>query len=117
MKRFLEFCYPDWNTKLVSTGFEFDENQLHNIEGVPDEAKTRIQEKDIKDSERFKFEKWTGNMVAQEAEYKVIRMLEGRFHKDVGVLISGYKETSLCNIVKCISSGQSQSMLSEQVNS
>ena len=115
MRRFLEFCYPGWNTKLVSSGFEFDPKQLHNTEGVPDEARRRVQEEDLKDSERFKFEKWTENVVAQEAECKVIRMLEERFYKDVGVLISGYKETSLCNIVKCLNSGQSQSKLSEQV--
>ena len=47
-------------------------------------------------------EKWSENVTAQEAEYKVVRMLERLLANEVATIISGYKETSLGNIVKCL---------------
>ena len=105
MRSFLDIAHPDWNSTLITTGFEFDPKQLHGKEGFPVVAKSRLQKMmDWQNPKRKRrdtklLEKWTENATAQEAEYKVVRMLERLLANEVATIISGYKETSLGNIV------------------
>ena len=48
------------------------------------------------------FKTWTQDAVAQDCEYKVIKMLERVLSNEVATIISGYKEQCLANIVKCL---------------
>ena len=48
------------------------------------------------------FKTWTQDAVAQDCEYRVIKMLERILSKEVATIISGYKEQCLVNIVKCL---------------
>ena len=116
MRRFLDIVHPNWNTELITTGFEFDPKQLHGREGFPAEAKRRVALAGTRNDPRLG--KWAENAVAQQAEYKVVRMLERLFANEVATIISGYKETSLGNIVKCLSlSGNTPDMpLSQEVS-
>ena len=105
MRSFLDIAHPDWNSTLITTGFEFDPKQLHGKEGFPAVAKSRLQKMmDWLNPKRKRrdtklLEKWSENATAQEAEYKVVRMLERLLANEVATIISGYKETSLGNIV------------------
>ena len=48
------------------------------------------------------FKTWTQDSVAQDCEYRVIKMMERILSKEVATIISGYKEQCLANIVKCL---------------
>ena len=48
------------------------------------------------------FKTWTQDAVAQDCEYRVIKMLEKSLSNEVATIISGYKEQCLVNIVKCL---------------
>ena len=116
MRSFLDIAHPDWNSTLITTGFEFDPKQLHSKEGFPAEAKRRRVEA-ARSRELQALGKWADNATAQEAEYQVIKMLERLFASQVATIISSYKETSLGNIVKCLTpSGHNHDMpLSQEV--
>ena len=120
MRSFLDIAHPDWNSTLITTGFEFDPKQLHGKEGFPSEAKRRRVEAGKEASRSRELQslgKWADNATAQEAEYQVIKMLERLFASQVATIISGYKETSLGSIVKCLTpSGHNHDMpLSQEV--
>ena len=122
MRSFLDIAHPDWNSTLITTGFEFDPKKLHGKEGFPAEAKRRRVEAG-KEASRWSRElqslgKWADNATAQDAEYQVIKMLERLFASQVATIISGYKETCLGSIVKCLTpSGHNHDMpLSQEVN-
>lgn len=38
LKSFLHLSYPDWDKKLITTGFQYDMKKLTYIEGLPDTA-------------------------------------------------------------------------------
>ena len=40
---YVDLAHPDWNTSLITTGFEFDTSRLKGIEGFPAEAKKLVQ--------------------------------------------------------------------------
>ena len=79
---------------MITTGFEFDTNRLKGKEGFPEEAKKIATDKS--------FKTWTQDAVAQDCEYRVIKMLERFLSKEVATIISGYKEQCLVDIVKCL---------------
>ena len=79
---------------MITTGFEFDTNRLKGKEGFPVEAKKIATDKS--------FKTWTQDAVAQDCEYRVIKMLERILSNEVATIISGYKEQCLVDIVKCL---------------
>ena len=81
---------------MITTGFEFDTDRLKGKEGLPLEASKISTDKS--------FKTWTQDAVAQDCEYRVIKMLERILSKEVATIISGYKEQCLVNIVKCLNS-------------
>ena len=93
---YVDLAHPDWNTSLITTGFEFDTSRLKGIEGFPAEAKKLVQ------NERNRMPKqWVQDLNAEDSEYRVIKMLERVFASEAATLISGYKVTSLGNIMDC----------------
>ena len=82
---------------MISTDFEFDTDRLKGKEGFPLEAKKIATAKS--------FKTWTQDAVAQDCEYRVIKMLErilSKVSNEVATIISGYKEQCLVDIVKCL---------------
>ena len=79
---------------MITTGFEFDTDRLKGKEGFPVEAKKIATDKS--------FKTWTQDAVAQDCEYRVIKMLERILSNEVATIISGYKEQCLVDIVKCL---------------
>ena len=123
----MDHVHPNWNTSLTTTGFEFDPKKLHGIEGFLDEANRRLENsKDVltdHKSKEFKsakeLKKWVDKDVTpQSSEYKTIHMMENLLCNDVATIISGYKETSLGNIVKCLTppGPNTNTPLSKEVN-
>ena len=123
----MDHVHPNWNTSLITTGCEFDPKKLHGIEGFLDEAKRRLENsKDVLSDHKNKtfesakkIKKWLEkDGTPQRSEHKTIKMMENILCNDVATIISGYKETSLGNIVKCLTPpGPNTNMpLSEEVN-
>ena len=81
---------------MITTGFEFDTDRLKGKEGFPLEAMK------IATAKSFKTWTQTQDAVAQDCEYRVIKMLERILSKEVATIISGYKEQCLVDIVKCL---------------
>ena len=79
---------------MITNGFEFDTDRLKGKEGFPLEAMKIATDKS--------FKTWTQDAVAQDCEYRVIKMLERILSNEVATIISGYKEECLVNIVKCL---------------
>ena len=82
---------------MITTGFEFDTDRLKGKEGFPVEASKIATDKTAKS-----FKTWTQDAVAQDCEYRVIKMLERILSNEVATIISGYKEQCLVDIVKCL---------------
>ena len=123
----MDHVHPNWNTSLITTGFEFDPKKLHGIEGFLDEAKRRLENsKDVLSDHKNKtfesakkFKKWVEkDGTPQRSEHKTIKMMEDFLCNDVATIISGYKETSLGNIVKCLTppGPNTNTPLSKEVN-
>ena len=79
---------------MITNGFEFDTDRLKGKEGFPLEAMKIATDKS--------FKTWTQDAVAQDCEYRVIKMLERILSNEVATIISSYKEQCLVNIVKCL---------------
>ena len=93
---YVDLAHPDWNTSLITTGFEFDTSRLKGKEGFLAEAKKLVQ-----DPKNMVPEKWVQDLIAGDSEYRVIKMLERVFASEAATIISGYKMTSLGNIMDC----------------
>ena len=91
---YVDLSHPDWNTSLITTGFEFDTTRLKGKEGFLAEAKKLVQ-----DPKSMVPEKWVQDVSAGESEYRVIKMLERMFASEAATIISGYKVSSLGDIV------------------
>ena len=72
--------YKHWETGLITTGFEFDTDRIKGKEGFPLEAENIATAKS--------FKTWTQDAVAQDCEYRVIKMLERILSKEVAILIT-----------------------------
>ena len=94
---YVDLAHPDWNTSLITTGFEFDTSRLKGKEGFLAEAKKLVQ-----DPKNMVPEKWVQDVSAGDSEYRVIKMLERMFASEAATIISGYKVSSLGDIVNCL---------------
>ena len=94
---YVDLAHPDWNTSLITTGFEFDTSRLKGKEGFLAEAKKLVQ-----DPKNMVPEKWVQAASAGDSEYRVIKMLERVFASEAATIISGYKVSSLGDIVNCL---------------
>ena len=94
---YVDLAHPDWNTSLITTGFEFDTSRLKGKEGFLAEAKKLVQ-----DPKNMVPEKWVQDVSAGDSEYRVIKMLERVFASEAATIISGYKVSSLGDIINCL---------------
>ena len=94
---YVDLAHPDWNTSLITTGFEFDTSRLKGKEGFLAEA-----QKLVEDPKNMVPKQWVQDVSAGDSEYRVIKMLERVFASEAATIISGYKVSSLGDIINCL---------------
>ena len=102
--RFLQSTFPQWNERLITPGFDFDDKKLHCIRGFPGTHGTLSHSLPPRDLETKKewvqFKEWNKEGVAQLSEFKVYRMLLSRFANEPSLLISSFYERNICRLAQ-----------------
>ena len=79
--RFLQTTFPQWNERLITPGFDFDDKKLHCIRGFPGAHGTLGRSLPPEDLETrkdwVKFKEWNKEGAAQESEFKVFPPVSG----------------------------------------
>ena len=104
--RFLQSTFPQWNERLITPGFSFDDKKLHCIRGFPGTHGTLVgngnlppEDLEIK-KEWVQLKEWNKEGVAQESEFKVFQILSSRFANEPSLLVSGFYERNICRLAQ-----------------
>ena len=106
----MEYAYPNWRCRLISNGLEFNHKKL-KIEGIPEVAKEKLEEERkglaeddfqelLKSNPELKeLNSWMKKAFGDLDEFKVQTVLWHKFYNKPGLLITGFIENSLGNLL------------------